>query len=147
MIAASKIKGYLLRNTHPGEILVAGFLTPMQLSQTALARTIGVPPRRINEIVLGRRAITVDTDLRRARYFGMSEGFFIGLQTDYESMERNVQVPRTMYGPPLSPTDFLRTRKQSSKSFLISDFSCYSSCTADLQFSAGKCSQCHEDAI
>jgi addiction module HigA family antidote len=47
-----------------------------------------VPPRRINEIVLGKRAITADTDLRLARYFGMSEGFFIGLQTDYELMER-----------------------------------------------------------
>jgi antitoxin HigA-1 len=60
----------------------------MALSQTALARAIGVPPRRINEIVLGKRAITADTDLRLARYFRMSEGFFIGLQTDYELMER-----------------------------------------------------------
>lgn len=63
-------------------------MKPMKLSQTALARTIGVPPRRINEIVLGKRAITADTDLRLARYFGMSEGFFMGLQTDYELMER-----------------------------------------------------------
>jgi addiction module HigA family antidote len=64
------------------------FLKPMALSQTALANAIGVPPRRINEIVLGKRAITADTDLRLARYFGMSEGFFIGLQTDYELMRR-----------------------------------------------------------
>jgi antitoxin HigA-1 len=78
----------LLPNPHPGEILMKEFLEPMQLSQTALARAIGVPPRRINEIVLGKRAITADTDLRLARYFGMSEGFFIGLQTDYELMER-----------------------------------------------------------
>jgi antitoxin HigA-1 len=78
----------LLPNPHPGEILFEEFLQPMALSQTALARAIGVPPRRINEIVLGRRAITADTDLRLARYFGMSEGFFIGLQTDYELMER-----------------------------------------------------------
>ncbi len=78
----------LLPNPHPGEILMAEFLAPMQLSQTALARAIDVPPRRINEIVLGKRAITADTDLRLARYFGMSEGFFIGLQTDYELMER-----------------------------------------------------------
>lgn len=63
-------------------------MKPMKLSQTALARTIGVSPRRINEIVLGKRAITADTDLRLARYFGMSEGFFMGLQTDYELMER-----------------------------------------------------------
>jgi addiction module HigA family antidote len=52
----------------------------MALSQTALARAIGVPPRRINEIVLGKRAVTADTDLRLARYFGMSDGFFLGLQ-------------------------------------------------------------------
>ena len=78
----------LLPNPHPGEILLEEFLRPMALSQTALARAISVPPRRINEIVLGRRAITADTDLRLARYFGMSDGFFIRLQTDYELMER-----------------------------------------------------------
>jgi antitoxin HigA-1 len=78
----------MLRNPHPGEILLEEFLEPMSLSQTALARAIGVPPRRINEIVLGKRAITADTDLRLGRYFRMSEGFFIGLQTDYELMER-----------------------------------------------------------
>jgi addiction module HigA family antidote len=53
-----------------------------------LARAIAVPPRRINEIVLGKRVITADTDPRLARYFNMSEGFFVGLQTDYELMER-----------------------------------------------------------
>ena len=78
----------LLPNPHPGEILAADFLQPMKLTQTALARAIGVPPRRINEIVLGKRAITADTDLRLARYFGMSECFFLGLQADYELMER-----------------------------------------------------------
>jgi addiction module HigA family antidote len=78
----------LLPNPHPGEILAEEFLKPMELSQTALARALGVPPRRINEIVHGKRAITADTDLRLARYFNMSEGFFIGLQTDYELMER-----------------------------------------------------------
>jgi addiction module HigA family antidote len=60
----------------------------MALSQTALARAIGVPARRINEIVRGKRAITANTYPRLARYFGMSEGFFIGLQTDYGLMER-----------------------------------------------------------
>jgi addiction module HigA family antidote len=78
----------LLANPHPGEILAEDFLKPMKMSQTALARAIGVSPRRINEIALGKRAITADTDLRLARYFNMSEGFFIGLQTDYELMER-----------------------------------------------------------
>jgi antitoxin HigA-1 len=76
-----------LRNPHPGEILIEDFLKPMTLSQTALANAIGVPPRRINEIVLGKRAITADTE-RLARYLGMSEGFFIGLQTNYELMQR-----------------------------------------------------------
>jgi addiction module HigA family antidote len=64
----------------------------MGLSQTALARAVGVPPRRINEIVLGKRAITADTDLRLARYFGMSDGFFLGLQTDYELMQRRREI-------------------------------------------------------
>lgn len=77
-----------LHNPHPGEILMSEFLQPLGLSQNALARAIGVPPRRINEIVLGRRAITADTDLRLARYFGMSEGFFLGLQIDYELRQR-----------------------------------------------------------
>jgi len=56
----------------------------MELSQNALARAVRVPPRRINEIVLGKRDITADTDLRLARYFGVSEGFFLGLQMDYD---------------------------------------------------------------
>jgi addiction module HigA family antidote len=82
----------LLHNPHPGEILLEEFLKPMALSQSALARVIGVAPRRINEIVLGKRAVTADTDLRLARYFGTSEGFFLGLQTDYELMQRRRQI-------------------------------------------------------
>jgi antitoxin HigA-1 len=82
----------LLPNPHPGEILLEEFLTPMALSQTALANAVGVPPRRINEIVLGKRAVTADTDLRLARYFGVSEGFFLGLQADYELMQRRRQI-------------------------------------------------------
>jgi antitoxin HigA-1 len=78
----------LLPNPHPGEILLEDFLKPAELSQNALARAIGVSPRRINEIVLGQRAITADTDLRLARYYGMSEGFFLGLQMDYDLMEQ-----------------------------------------------------------
>lgn len=81
-------EGELLHNPHAGEILKEEFLDPLGLSQNALARAIGVPPRRINEIVLGKRAVTADTDLRLARYFRMSEGFFLGLQTDYEIRER-----------------------------------------------------------
>jgi addiction module HigA family antidote len=82
----------LLPNPHPGEILMEEFLKPMELSQTALAHAIGVPPRRINEIVLGKRAVTADTDLRLARYFKMSDGFFLGLQTDYELMQRRREI-------------------------------------------------------
>lgn len=68
----------------PGEILLEEFILPAGLSQTALAKAIGVPPRRINEIVLGKRAITADTDLRLARYWGMSEGVFLRLQNSYD---------------------------------------------------------------
>jgi addiction module HigA family antidote len=77
-----------LYNPHAGDILLEEFLKPMGLSQNALARAINVPPRRINEIVLGKRAVTADTDLRLARYFGLSEGFFLRLQNHYELMER-----------------------------------------------------------
>jgi addiction module HigA family antidote len=69
---------------HPGEILLEEFLKPMNLSQYRLAKDIHVPPRRINEIVKGKRAITADTALRLSRFFGMSEGFWLGLQSDYD---------------------------------------------------------------
>jgi addiction module HigA family antidote len=69
---------------HPGEILLKEFLEPMGLSQNRLAREIGVPPRRINEIVLGKRRVTADTALRLAKYFNMSAKFWMGLQMDYE---------------------------------------------------------------
>jgi antitoxin HigA-1 len=89
---SSTIMAEFLSNPHPGDILMEEFLKPMVLSQTALARAIGVPPRRINEIVLGKRAITADTDLRLARYFGVSEGFFLALQADHDLMERRRQI-------------------------------------------------------
>ncbi len=69
---------------HPGEILLEEFLKPMKISQYKLAKDINVPPRRINEIVHGLRAITPDTALRLSRYFGMSERFWINLQTRYD---------------------------------------------------------------
>ena len=69
---------------HPGEILLEEFLKPMGLSQNRLANDIGVPPRRINEIVLGKRRITADTALRLAHYFNMSPQFWLGLQMDYD---------------------------------------------------------------
>lgn len=88
----SKPRSKQISNPHPGEILAEEFLAPMGLSQTRLARALGVPPRRINEIVLGKRSITADTDLRLARYFGMSEGFFLGLQSDYDLMQRRREI-------------------------------------------------------
>ena len=77
----------LLPNPHPGEILLEDFLKPMELSQSALARALGVPPRRINEVVLGRRAVTAETDLLLTRYFGLSEGLFLRLQVSYDLEE------------------------------------------------------------
>jgi addiction module HigA family antidote len=73
-----------LHPVHPGEVLLEEFLKPMKLSQNRLALDIGVHPRRINEIVLGKRGITADTALRLARYFGTSPQFWLGLQTDYD---------------------------------------------------------------
>ncbi|MEO8757269.1 MAG: HigA family addiction module antitoxin [Devosia sp.] len=92
MSKSSTTTAELLPNPHPGEILLEEFLLPMELSQNALARAAGVPPRRINEIVLGKRAVTADTDLRLARYFGMSEGFFLGLQSDFDLLERRREI-------------------------------------------------------
>ncbi len=69
---------------HPGEILSEEFLVPMGISQSRLARDVNVPPRRINEICLGKRAITPDTALRLARYFGMSAEFWMTLQQRYD---------------------------------------------------------------
>jgi len=69
---------------HPGEILLEEFLIPMEISQYRLARDIHVPPRRINEIVLGKRAVTPDTALRLSLFFGLSERFWMNLQTRYD---------------------------------------------------------------
>jgi addiction module HigA family antidote len=73
-----------LEPIHPGEILLEEFLKPLGLSQNRLALSIGVPPRRINEIVLGKRSISADTALRLGRYFDMSPQFWLGLQMDYD---------------------------------------------------------------
>jgi len=73
-----------LNPVHPGEVLLEEFLKPMGLSQNQLALSIGVPARRINEIVLGKRGITADTALRLGKYFDMSPQFWLGLQMDYD---------------------------------------------------------------
>lgn len=92
---------------HPGEILLEEFLEPMGISQYGLARDISVPPPRINEIVLGKRAITPDTALRLSRYFGLFERFWMNLQTRYDleteedrlqnRLEREVHVYTSMH--------------------------------------------------
>ena len=69
---------------HPGEILLEEFLKPMSITQYKLAKDINVPPRRINEIVHGERAVSADTALRLSRYFGMSEAFWMNLQAHYD---------------------------------------------------------------
>lgn len=76
-----------LPNIYPGEILLEEFLTPLGISQNALARATSVPPRRINEIVLGKRGITADTAVRLAAALGTSEWFWLGLQADYDLEE------------------------------------------------------------
>ncbi len=78
------MKKKMLEPVHPGEILLEEFLKPLNMSQNELARRLGVPPRRVNEIVLGKRAVTADTALRLARFFNMSPQFWLGLQMDYE---------------------------------------------------------------
>ena len=95
---------------HPGEILLEEFLKPFGISQYRLAHDIGVPPRRINEIVHGKRAISADTTLRLSRYFGLSERYWINLQARYDlelekdrlegRLEREVRV---FSAPTLSP--------------------------------------------
>ena len=99
------MKSKLLANITPGEILYGEFLKPMALTEYRLAKDIGVPPRRINEIVRGQRAITADTALRLGRYFGMSPEFWLNLQSHYDlerqeerlagRLDKEVKVPAT----------------------------------------------------
>ena len=85
-----------LKNIHPGEILLEEFLQPLDISQNKLAREIDVPPRRINEIVHGLRSITADTDLRLSRALGTSEGFWLGLQADYDLEEKRNRIEKKL---------------------------------------------------
>ncbi len=76
--------GKTMKPIHPGEILAEEFLAPLKISQYGLAKDINVPPRRINEIVHGKRSITADTALRLSRYLGLSERFWLNLQSRYD---------------------------------------------------------------
>src|SRR5882672_3676142 len=80
----------------PGEILMEEFLKPMGITQYRLAKEIGVPQRRIGEIVAGTRAVTADTGLRLSRFFGMSETFWIGLQMDYDAARAKGALARKL---------------------------------------------------
>jgi len=81
---------------HPGEVLLEDFLTPLGVTQHHLAISISVPPRRINEIVHGKRRVTADTALRLARYFGTSDRFWLNLQTRYD-----LELEKDHLGPAL----------------------------------------------
>lgn len=81
-----------LKNIHPGEVLYEEFLLPLHISQNKLAKDMRVPPRRINEIIHGKRAVTADTDLRLSRALGTSEGYWLGLQADYDLEERKALI-------------------------------------------------------
>ncbi len=81
---------------HPGEILLEEFLKPMGITQYRLAKELGVPQRRIGEIVAGTRAVTADTGLRLSRFFGMSDGFWIGLQMDHDAAKAKDGLAKTL---------------------------------------------------
>jgi len=84
------VMGRRLKNVHPGEVLAEEFLTPLGVSAYRLAKEIGVPATRVSEILHGRRAITADTALRLAKYFGTSAKFWLGLQEDYDLEEESL---------------------------------------------------------
>ncbi len=82
----------MLDNVHPGEVLLEEFLKPLGVSQNSLARAVSVPPRRINEIVHGKRSISADTAVRLSRFFGTSEKFWLGLQDDFDLEEARSKI-------------------------------------------------------
>lgn len=84
----------IMKPTHPGAILREEFLEPLGISEYQLAKVIGVPQTRISAITKGRRRISADTGLRLSRYFGMSEGFWVGLQADYDREVAKDQTAR-----------------------------------------------------
>ena len=90
------MKSKVLANITPGEILAEEFLKPKGITQYRLAKDIGVPPRRINEIVKGQRAIRADTALRLGRYFGMSAEFWLNLQTHYDLEQEQERLAKRL---------------------------------------------------
>ena len=95
----------LLKNPHPGDILKHEFLDEIGMSQNALADTLGVPRNRIHAVVNGTRDITADTDLRLCKFFGLSEGFFLRLQNDFDTLEAKRKIsPQLAKIRPFSPS-------------------------------------------
>ena len=90
------MKSKLLANITPGEILDEDFLKPMGITQYRLAKDIGVPPRRINEIVKGKRAITADTALRLGRFFAMAPQFWLNLQSHYDLEQEQERLSKRL---------------------------------------------------
>ena len=82
----------MLDNVHPGEVLLEEFLKPLGVSQNSFARAVSVPPRRINEIVHGKRSISADTAVRLSQFFGTSEKFWLGLQDDFDLEEARSKI-------------------------------------------------------
>lgn len=103
-----------LKNPHPGEILQEEFLEPLGLSQNALAQAIDVPSNRISELVRGRRGITADTDMRLARYFSLSEGYWLRLQISYDMMEARRDI-----GTEISHIIPYQTKENNAEGFLL----------------------------
>jgi len=101
---------------HPGEILLEEFLQPLHLSQYRLAKDISVPPRRINEIVHGKRAITADTALRLARYFETTDRFWINLQTRY-----NLEIEKDRLGARLETEVQILDRSAQESELVLAD--------------------------
>ena len=85
---------------HPGEVLLEEFLKPLEISQYRLAKSMSVPPRRVNEIVLGKRSVSADTALRLGRYFGTSEQFWLNLQSIYELRRAEAKAGKSIEALP-----------------------------------------------
>ncbi len=100
-VTITEVPGQVVNPT-PGNVLLEDFLKPLGMSQTALAGAIGVAPRRVNEVMLGKRAVTADTDLRLARYWGPTPGFWLRLQIDHDLMGRRRELGASM--------DFIKPR-------------------------------------
>jgi len=102
-----------LNNVHPGKILLEEFLKPHGISQNKLANDMRISPRRINEIIHGLRAVTVDTDLRLSRALGTSEGFWVGLQTDYDLEAKKMEIRSELKQIPLLGPSLTKLRSAS----------------------------------